>query len=80
MQKHHSIQNSKIDQKWNTYQEVFCRKKRVVDQKLYSMTFGTLKKPSVLEGESSNISWRAKEDFNSSSRKTFFRDVAYAIG
>jgi hypothetical protein len=35
---------------------------RVIDQKLYSKTFGTLKKPLALEGESSNISWRGKED------------------
>jgi len=36
---------------------------RIIDQKLYSKTFGTLKKPLALEGESSNISWRGKEDF-----------------
>ncbi len=35
---------------------------RIMDQKLYSKTFGTLKKPLALEGESSNISWRGKED------------------
>ncbi len=36
---------------------------RIIDQKLYSKTFGTLKKPLALEGESSNIFWRGKEDF-----------------
>ena len=36
---------------------------RVIDQKLYSKTFGTLKKPLALEVESSNISWRGKEAF-----------------
>ncbi len=52
---------------------------RIIDQKLYSKTFGTLKKPLALEGESSNISWRAKEDSCLSSRKTCFRDLECAI-
>ena len=55
-------------------------KKNKNGHKLYSMTFGTLKNPLLFDGESFSISWRAKEDSILSSRKTFFRDVAYAIG
>ena len=53
---------------------------RIIGQKLYPKTFGTLKKPLALKEQSFNICWRVKEDFCLSSRNTLLWDVAYAIG